>query len=415
VVRVTGRRDEHGFVVVLVALSLLVILVLTALVVDLGQGRQRRRSSQNAADAAALASVQELPDGPWQTAGEDYVNDNDFDASVASLERGDWDDSTETFTTDPAGECVEAVTEETGDSIFGGVVGDDEITVRTSAVACMTVSGGSLPALFAGSPCAGPGAGQDALKIQNGNLIQGGFHSNGDVTFGGAGGDPVRVIGDGTYVNDVGPNAFDDKVSFFESDGVTPADDRNPRLVGTQPFPFEVDIADYQPGGAAALAAGPDYHNLSPLGGNAFAREVEQNWVGPDGKIIPGIYYTSGAPRLPDLSGDAVMFVAQGEITASGGTDLDAYDDTTLANDIVLFSNAGGESCGNRAIRISGSDIAWTGVLYAPHGQVDLSGARGSTFDGSIVAWEIDFSGSDLTVISSGSDDTQQPVFELVD
>ena len=53
-------RDEHGLVAVITALSMVVLLMVAAFVVDLGLARDTRRQSQNAADASALAGANVL-------------------------------------------------------------------------------------------------------------------------------------------------------------------------------------------------------------------------------------------------------------------------------------------------------------------------------------------------------------------
>lgn len=56
-----SRGDERGAVLVLTALSLVVLVAITGLVVDLGYARSQRRVAQNSADAAALGAAQDLP------------------------------------------------------------------------------------------------------------------------------------------------------------------------------------------------------------------------------------------------------------------------------------------------------------------------------------------------------------------
>lgn len=56
------RKDEEGQSAVLLALTLTVLLGCAALAVDLGQGYERKVKLQNAADAAALAAADLLPD-----------------------------------------------------------------------------------------------------------------------------------------------------------------------------------------------------------------------------------------------------------------------------------------------------------------------------------------------------------------
>ena len=65
---VARMRDDSGIVVVIVAVFMVVALGFTALVVDLGNGRQQRRQAQSTADAAALAGAQEFVGKPGNQA-----------------------------------------------------------------------------------------------------------------------------------------------------------------------------------------------------------------------------------------------------------------------------------------------------------------------------------------------------------
>jgi hypothetical protein len=40
----------------------------------------------------------------------------------------------------------------------------------------------------------------------------------------------------------------------------------------------------------------------------------------------------------------------------------------------------------------------WGGIQYAPFGNIDMSGADNSTFDGSIIAYNIKLSGSEINI-----------------
>ena len=72
-------RDERGSVIVIVAASLLVFLIGAAFVVDIGNARQVARNYQNAADGAALAGAQGLPDSALLTPTPvDYAADYAF-------------------------------------------------------------------------------------------------------------------------------------------------------------------------------------------------------------------------------------------------------------------------------------------------------------------------------------------------
>ncbi|MBU2598174.1 MAG: Tad domain-containing protein [Actinobacteria bacterium] len=55
-------KSENGAVVVIVALSIIALMMVTALAIDVGSLYEERRHLQTVADAAALAGVQELPE-----------------------------------------------------------------------------------------------------------------------------------------------------------------------------------------------------------------------------------------------------------------------------------------------------------------------------------------------------------------
>lgn len=81
------RSDERGATLALVALLLVVMLGMTAMVVDLGAMRVVRRGLIPAADAAALAAAQDLVERPWDTSGacataQAYVLANAPDATM---------------------------------------------------------------------------------------------------------------------------------------------------------------------------------------------------------------------------------------------------------------------------------------------------------------------------------------------
>src|SRR5262245_17713292 len=58
--RGAGRKTRRGAIVVLIALCLAVVLTFVAIAIDGGGLLERRRQSQNAADAAALAAAERL-------------------------------------------------------------------------------------------------------------------------------------------------------------------------------------------------------------------------------------------------------------------------------------------------------------------------------------------------------------------
>ena len=81
------HRDQSGQTLVLFVLGLGVLLGMMAMAIDVGLYLQERRSLQNAADAAALAGVAELPDDPSVAIAKAYewVGNNGFDSGSAVI------------------------------------------------------------------------------------------------------------------------------------------------------------------------------------------------------------------------------------------------------------------------------------------------------------------------------------------
>jgi hypothetical protein len=186
------------------------------------------------------------------------------------------------------------------------------------------------------------------------------------------------------------------------------------RLVSStqgDPLASTVDVRDYRPGAPKALAAGNDYVDLSgvdpvrnqdliaarALAGGVFADKLvytRGNVVldGPlSGKVTivqerPSrtsnnqIHLQGGAFNLEHWSGDSVLFLAAGSRNGGGCHDGDAIE-------LNLDSQ---------------TNHHFKGLIYAPNGGVEVDdqggSPRGKTFDGSIVADEVDLDGDNDTL-----------------
>jgi hypothetical protein len=138
------QQRERGFALIIFALMLFSLLVITALVVDLGAVYAHRRNDQNAADAAALAGAQELPDmAAAVTAIKQYTNQTlDID-----LVNSDWnrcaDDDGALPLVAPNNNCISfnpartrvrvRIPDQEYETFFASVAGVD--TIRHSAFA----------------------------------------------------------------------------------------------------------------------------------------------------------------------------------------------------------------------------------------------------------------------------------------
>ncbi|MCH8309214.1 MAG: prepilin-type N-terminal cleavage/methylation domain-containing protein [Chloroflexi bacterium] len=122
--------------------------------------------------------------------------------------------------------------------------------------------------------------------------------------------------------------------------------------------------------------------------GDADLASKSEVWLDPDKKILKsGVYYATGRIKITgsNITGN-VTFVAL-EIEISGNdVSLTAFDNSNL---LFLAS-----STSINAVIISGDDVRYTGVLYAPVGGIQISGA-GLVGEGNVYARRLNWSGSD--------------------
>lgn len=145
------RKGERGAVLVMSALLITSLIGMCAIVVDLANTSQNRRQAQNAADAAALAAAQDLPDAAAVIAtAKQYAEDNygvteaawigcrdTVDGVSRSLSvQPDTANDNQCITIDAAYKRVRVNLPRTRvPTFFGGVFGVSDFHVRASATA----------------------------------------------------------------------------------------------------------------------------------------------------------------------------------------------------------------------------------------------------------------------------------------
>jgi len=175
----------RGQVLLITAFAMLVLIGITAIVVDLGMSWMLRRQEQNAADPAAIAAARYIQDGdtPATRAAMDqaacfYAKENGFfkddDASCTSAFASDqlqvfWP-PIGPLAGDFAGrpEMVQVVISAQHESFFGQFLGQPEATVTTGAVAAReteSANSNSLVALDPDSCAAGWFTGNGVIEI----------------------------------------------------------------------------------------------------------------------------------------------------------------------------------------------------------------------------------------------------------
>ncbi len=172
VVHKLGRQrlnGERGSIIVIVALSLVALLGFTALVVDLGNGRQKRRQVQSAADASALAGAQEFMTFPTTPATANWNSVastvQQFALQNAGVPTADWascaDSKIGSYTVIPStvgvGGCVSVdsvatptrlrvkIPTRTLQTTFARVLGINSVAVGGEAIAQISSAPGPLP------------------------------------------------------------------------------------------------------------------------------------------------------------------------------------------------------------------------------------------------------------------------------
>lgn len=348
---------------IIAALAMVIVLGFLAMALDGGMAYAGRRTAQNAADAAALAGAKVLQDegvGPAvQAAIYDYSERNNLDVSAWSYVYEEGEEV-----------GVAVTTTSTFSTSFASIMGIHTITTVAPAEARMV--GRRLGSADSGG-CDGDYAiwadvwgGQDKEVYIKGeeHVIVGNVHSNDDLKIGGK---DHTITGGVTYVDTFSDNS---QGSWYSA----------PQQVTTQAGPVSYDVADYQPGGSMAVAAGGDYHYT---GGN-----LSLTCSSPQ-----GLYYATGHVTIDceDMSGQ-VTIVAEGYIKVHNNTGsivLSPYSDGLL-----FFSN---RSSGND-IDLNGEGYTLNGILYAPNGEVKVQ-AEAMTLNGSMVGKRVEFTG--------GSEDTQ--------
>lgn len=363
-------KNEKGAVAVIVAISLTVLLGITALAVDYGKLASTKQSLQNAVDAAALAGAQDLGTGKSSTVVHDrlveYCSLNGF------TPRQDGVSGTMQIT----GKAVKVTLQKEVKLGFASVLTGDKTKVvsATATAEAVSIFGDCEYAMFAGQRIEDDGAG---IAITGNDItINGNIHSNSDITMRNA------VLSDGsiaTAVRNVIPSTDGwngnsialDMPSFrsFESalQGITP-------------------VIEF--GGNVTKSSSAGFQELI---NEAVARYHEQ--AGPNKNYLyNGLYiHISGNLTFNGHNSTIykvqfpVVLIVDGDINLNGAP-IDSTKDYPLA---IMSKNGD--------ITVNGGGASYTGILYAPKGDITLNG-NDARFTGMIVGQNIRKSGGKIIV-----------------
>ena len=162
--------------------------------------------------------------------------------------------------------------------------------------------------------------------------------------------------------------------------------DPAPVQVTVQSWPRPYSLTDYMPGGAAAVAAGSNYVDLSGACGGGSASLSFKN------ESLPGRLYWAPC----DLSIDAKSSIGQITAVASGKIHLNVHKDsqlTSFANGVLALSDA----AGNKAIHLNGNKSELHGDLIARNGEIHFAGSNQMLSCG-VFGSTVKVSGSSLSI-----------------
>ena len=353
-------QNENGYVAVIVALSMTMILGFTAFVVDYGQMANKRRLLQNAADAAALAAAIELPADTGLA-----INRGRNAALSYAGANGVSDTGTNVTVSHPSTSEVKVEVKQQVPLSFAQVItGKKEAVVKASATAKKTEGSSDFKyAMFSGS---GTSIGTTIYWGDNSYVI-GDMHSNSNMRV-----QNTIITGTATAV---GIN-YDEVIITPHAPSVTPPDFAgflagkdivtltHAEVLSFAPNPW--DIGYYSSGGKYVYS----FHVDGILDSILSAPQYSGKFVRIDGSLT----LNNGSGDLP--YGNLIVskdIVINGTYTGSG----DPYPPGMTC----LISETGNITFNNKIGKVAG-------LFYAPAGTVTLNGIETMMY-GKIIADKI--------------------------
>jgi Flp pilus assembly protein TadG len=381
------RHDKQaGQVVVIMALVLIGLLAILALVLDGGNMYLQRRRVQNATDAAALATAYRVAAGASDATIASTLIDYAITRNGASSASGVYLPSQASIgrgAVPPGTNAVRISVTHTVTTFFAGIVGLHNTTMSGSGTAALSVQSGGCGgfAVWAHSQtCSNP-----IDWSGSGGVINGTVHSNGRVKVSGSG---HTINGQCEYVTSYAQSGSGHHITYVQ-------------VSAAANYPVNFNMADYQSGGRAALAA--------QAAGKYFVHSG--NWsISGSGQTIPeGLHYCTGNASISGSGNTGhITIVAQGTVDISGsGQTLQQYCDGLLA--FSNYERNGTPKCTTAVMNVSGSGGLYRGVIFAPKGQISYSGSGQLISWGSLVGWAVDISGSGFTLNYQNDICTSQP------
>lgn len=430
----TRRTRDRGQILVIFAGGLVLLMAISALVIDLGFVFMLRRHEQNAADPGAIAAARFIPTadtGQMRTAACFYARQNGFfpDPNTTCDTASDPAGTSLTVHYPPsagagpfAGQSdkVEVVISRTNKAFFAGVLGMPAVRVATSAVAAFSDGNSNGSSLIALSKTACPGG----KTHGTGDVIihplvpgtEGGYvHVNAQCSNGppdgmcssGSGG--LKIDGGSTLT---APHTYVNGTCQSSGGGPTPLTEGAVQI--GDPL-AELANAPPQIAGRPAGQCGPTGIVTAPTGPGSNGCKFNDAGVVP---LLPGVYYGGWeilnnvtielAPGVYIIAGGGIKLNASGAITSvqgglgtpapvlffntdnpatgTGQGDIDFTAQSTLKLRAIdngpykgiLMWNDGFGSNADSEISLGGqTNLDIGGTVYNPKGHVKVEGGSG--------------------------------------
>lgn len=428
------RRDGRGQALPLFALMLPVLLAFMALGMDASRMYAERRDAQGAADLAALAGLDKLPDQVSATAEALAVTSANGYAEA------------EVTVTFPQANRIRVVVREEMNTFFAPILtsffdaGRDWDTVAVEAAAAAVKQEafeGNYAVIGLKDECDLQGGGGSETVDWGGSdhILIGGVHSNSGLKFHGGRNvvqeGPVSYGCEGEFTN----SGNNPGILFPDDPPDCPADAGNQACLIEEPLdPMDFDPPIYFDWSTFNQSPNAPC-NFSSSANNWTLANDSSVWVGDksERKLKAGKYCNPGGKITVSASGNGritvvewndgsgmicyglgqdsspgapcgVTFYAQ-EVNLSGSGDvLTAYDRGVLAfasheQDNDLSKKPVDRI--NTGVYIQGSGLDLTGFLYAPKGLVKNTGSGnsgGTRLTGGIIGQTVDLAGSGMTI-----------------
>jgi hypothetical protein len=416
------KTSERGQAMILIVIGFIIILGFVGLAIDGGQVYSDRRHAQNAADASALAASGRAAHYLEERSNQiQYVNWNCSnpivanaanDGITAAINRA----STNSFTIDGDADDFNGAEWVCREDVYGGFrdryidftvwittfttpnfaqfLFNAPLESRVQAVARlrprMNLAYGHAVVATNTAECSGNQNGVIIGGSSTTHITGGGIWSNG------------CLKGDGSSFN-----------VLVDNGNVVYVEDLEGTMSGVTPSPVQVpsEMPDFALDISAPDCTHPDAHNLD---------SIVQTGSNDETELDPGLYcLTSSSVALKILGGtfiaDGVTFyIPNGSVQISGGAEvhLQAPQGNNVAPAIagmLIFMPPENDS----TVDMQGnSDSTFLGTIYAPGGNIILTGANGThpTFNTQLIGNNVDISGNvDIDIVFSQTNNVKKP------